>query len=230
MRCIHCLKETDEITDDHVFPTSWFPSSTPQAIQRWTAPSCGQCNNELSKKEEDLLGRLAICLNPEQTAGFGLADKILRSFGVGSIDPNKLSEKELSIREKKRQKFVQEINSFAGPINPIAKIDDRENIKKGPPIPITGELLLSVYEKIVRGCEYVMGNARYIEPPYRVQIFGDQVKQEFEDTFKGLPVTRELGLGFKITRIIAAEDPLTVLYNITLWDTFKIYAIVTFFD
>lgn len=229
MRCIHCLKEVDKITDDHVFPSSWFPNGTSGVVQRWTVPSCWDCNNELSKKEEDLLARLAICLHPDQVAGFGLADKVLRSFGVGSADPEKLGEKEMVIREKKRQKFVEEINSFSGPINPIAKVDDDRIIKRGPAIPIDGALMLAVYEKVIRGCEYTLNNHRYVEVPYRIQIFGQKVKKEFEETFKDFPTTRELGPGFKITRIIAAEDSLTVIYNITLWDTFRIYAMVTFF-
>src|ERR1035437_6096748 len=59
--CVHCLRFTDDITRDHVFPDSWYPESTPATVQRWTVPCCQPCNKELGVVESDLLVRLALC-------------------------------------------------------------------------------------------------------------------------------------------------------------------------
>jgi hypothetical protein len=52
LQCIHCGAAVDETTKDHVFPASWYPETTPEEIQRWTAPSCGACNNRLGSIEK----------------------------------------------------------------------------------------------------------------------------------------------------------------------------------
>ena len=54
-RCIHCRETLVEATKDHVFPSSWYPDTTPDEVQRWTAPSCQRCNVESGRLEEDLL-------------------------------------------------------------------------------------------------------------------------------------------------------------------------------
>ena len=48
-RCVHCLHEVDAITDDHLFPRSWYPTTTPQNLEKWKFPACGRCNREYGK-------------------------------------------------------------------------------------------------------------------------------------------------------------------------------------
>lgn len=105
-RCIHCLRVTDSITADHVFPSSWYPDTTPTTVQRWTAPSCPECNSELGKLEKDLLVRLILCVNPKSEAASGLASKALRSLG---LDADWLSDRERSYRDRLRAKIRSEL-------------------------------------------------------------------------------------------------------------------------
>ena len=81
-RCVHCLKNVEDLTRDHVFPKAWYPANTPQNLERWTIPSCRKCNEEYGRLEEDLLFRLGMCLDPEDAKSSGIADKVLRA-----IDP-----------------------------------------------------------------------------------------------------------------------------------------------
>src|SRR5437016_2708845 len=80
-RCVHCLAMTDSPTADHVFPKHWYPDSTPQHIQRWTAQSCPKCNETHGQLEKDLFVRLIFCV-ADSEATSGLREKALRSLGL----------------------------------------------------------------------------------------------------------------------------------------------------
>ncbi len=48
-----------------------------------TVPDCRECNNRLSKLEQDLLVRMGLCVDPTQWEACGISAKALRSLGVG---------------------------------------------------------------------------------------------------------------------------------------------------
>ena len=75
-RCVHCLKDIDEMTDDHLFPVSWYPKSTPENLAKWKFPSCKECNSNLGKIEEDLLWRLGLTIDPADARSSGIAEKV----------------------------------------------------------------------------------------------------------------------------------------------------------
>ena len=107
-RCVHCLRITGVTEDDHVFPDSWYPDSTPTTVQRWTAPSCPRCNREHGRLENDLFIRLSMCVDSKKMAAAGLAAKAMRAMG---FDTEGLSESEQRHREAVRQKIKSEIVS-----------------------------------------------------------------------------------------------------------------------
>jgi 5-methylcytosine-specific restriction endonuclease McrA len=86
-RCVHCLTLTDDLTADHVFPNSWYPDATADTVQRWTVPSCGDCNRKLGELERDLVIRMALCVDPKSQSASGLAAKALRSLGLDVEGP-----------------------------------------------------------------------------------------------------------------------------------------------
>lgn len=153
-RCVHCLSQTDSLTADHVFPSSWYPDTTPPTVQRWTVPCCSVCNLELGRLEKDLLIRLVLCVNPKSEAASGLASRALRSLG---IDVDHLSERERIHRARLRNKLRAELMPQADLVGKPGKIPGL-----GPPegsespwsLPIPWAGLAIVAEKIVRGCEY----------------------------------------------------------------------------
>lgn len=81
-RCVHCLADLIEETADHWFPRSWYPSSTPANLEKWTFPSCSKCNGELGAIEDRLKERLALGIDPQAAAGRGVVDSALRA-----VDP-----------------------------------------------------------------------------------------------------------------------------------------------
>ncbi len=82
-RCIHCRGTLTEATKDHVFPSSWYPDTTPGEVQRWTAPSCERCNAHFGRLEKELLVFLACCINPQKAAARGLYQRVRRTMGIG---------------------------------------------------------------------------------------------------------------------------------------------------
>src|SRR5712664_2404712 len=86
MKCVHCFIELNEKTKDHVFPTSWYPDTTPTQVQRWTVPSCARCNGTLGRIERELFVRLALGTDPTKAEASGMSKTALRSLGIGVGD------------------------------------------------------------------------------------------------------------------------------------------------
>jgi hypothetical protein len=165
LRCIHCGKPVDETTKDHVFPTSWYPETTPEDTRRWTAPSCGECNNSLGSMEKKVLSRLILCVDPQKPEAAGLYAKLKRSLGVGVDD---LSKEEAAHRQKQKLGLIAAIKRHdpASNASILPGLGSHTGFRDEnlPQIRIPGDLLLKVYEKIVRGCEYVLAG-RIVEEP-----------------------------------------------------------------
>ncbi len=79
-RCVHCLREVEGLTSDHVIPESWYPGSTPLDLEKWQAPACSECNSESGKVEAKLLEYMGLCVDPESEAAEGIGEKALRAF------------------------------------------------------------------------------------------------------------------------------------------------------
>ncbi len=230
LRCIHCGKAVDETTKDHVFPTSWYPETTPEDTRRWTAPSCGECNNSLGSMEKKVFSRLILCVDPQKPEAAGLYAKLKRSLGVGVDD---LSKEEAAHRQRQKLGLMAAI----GPHNPATSasilpgLGSHTGFKDEdlPRIRIPGDLLLKVYEKIVRGCEYVLAG-RIIEEPYSVQIYFVHDHNVPEDLARGLesPAAEHvhMGPGFRVVRVAAHDDPNAIAYEITLWGSAYFFAFI----
>jgi AbiV family abortive infection protein len=87
VRSVHCLKPLEKKTKDHVFPSSWYPETTPPNVQRWTVPSCAECNGKFGEMEKELFIRAAICVGPIKGEAAGLSQKAVESMGGGRVRP-----------------------------------------------------------------------------------------------------------------------------------------------
>jgi hypothetical protein len=98
------------MTEDHVPPKSWYPDTTPSSVQYWKVPSCTKCNNDLGRKERDLLVRFGLFIDSSQKDASGLAPRALRALG---LDTRNLSDKERGHREQARAKIRNELMDYA---------------------------------------------------------------------------------------------------------------------
>jgi len=220
-RCTHCLKTLKKRTKDHVFPSSWYPANTPSYVQRWTVPSCTECNGKFGKLENNLFPKLALCVDPQKAEASGITKKVLVLFGIGV---NNISEKEKLTRETIRKKFLKEVKSYSSKIKPFPGLGFHKDFPKKLQVCISvPPELIPVLEKIIRGVEYKLGK-RYIEPPYKLKIYHIfEEPKEIQKVLKYSVIT-SLGPGFRVERVVSSNQTSPVLYKTTIWGTLISYA------
>lgn len=225
-RCIHCGKHLTKATRDHVFPSSWCPDSTPSHIQRWVVPSCDDCNNKFGSMEQELLVRFGLCIDPTKAAASGISKKALAAFGIGVSG---LSEKEARIRKALRDKVLGSAKPYdkrADPhiipgLGPRAGTPPERQIQ----IELSGETLLEVAKKIVRGCEFWLSNGRIVEPPYELKTYvPSEMPSELIPHLKS--GSDYFGPGCRIRRAMPNDEPLTRAYELRVWDTMTLAALI----
>ena len=93
---------------------------------------------------------------------------------------------------------------------------------------MTVESIHAVVKKIVRGCEYWLADGRIVEPPYEIEVIFPRETPELVKAvmarFALGPV--HLGPGLRIRRGGAQDDPLCAMYELVMWDTMVVYAII----
>ncbi len=227
-RCVHCLQPLEKRTADHIFPRSWYPKGTAESVQRWTAPSCQQCNKRLGAAEKDLMVSLAMCGHDSSLDSSDISERALRAVAIGTAG---LSEKEQAHREKYRRKILSRVLPYFA-VKHISQTVHGASSEKPPlgelePVMvITLDLVSPVAEKIVRGLEFKLAG-RYIEPPLSLKTFIVPVERvhEWDDVFEK---TTELqfGPGFKVFRAVPNASDVIVMYRIVIWETLTVHVAV----
>jgi|SRR5579859_2248402 len=227
MRCVHCLSLLEKKTKDHVFPSSWYPATTPEKIQRWTVPSCGECNGKYGEMEKELFIRAAMCVGPLKAEAAGLSRKAVESLGVGVSG---LSPEEKKHREALKKKIVGELEPYVAgtPTFPGLGLHKGFSPHQQYMVKIPEVLLKEVAGKIVRGCEYVLGNQRLTEDPAHLRIYFAEENsiQDVLRVFDKFGAATHLGPGFRVTRAVAHDDHRLVMYKIDIWGTWSIFAVI----
>lgn len=228
-KCVHCLQIFDGITRDHVLPSSWYPDATPEEVQRWTVPSCEACNNQLSRVERELLIRMGLCVDPERREALGISTRALRSLGIGA---GELREREAGHRRTTRERITGQMRQFEDGMEAhvLPGFERRDEMPQAmrPVVLVSAEALARVTEKIARGCEFRIGNERYVEPPYTLEALFptqegiDQIRLLMDEV-----PPLDLGPGLHIARRVDERDPLTVLYRLILWGTLTSFAAIS---
>ena len=226
-KCVHCLRDNVTRTWDHVFPKSWYPDTTPSNLAKWKIPSCDKCNAEYGELEQDLLMRLACCVDPNAAASSGIYSKVLTSVDARYAT----NPKEARIRIARRKKLQAEL--LYGDQIPQEGIypglGERWNRSKDEQVAILipASSFHRLTEKIVRGIFFIEGG-QYIEPPYFIDFYAvddmgaAQIKEllyRFGTEYARVP-------GILINRAITPEDGVSAIILIEVWNSFKMYASV----
>lgn len=226
-KCVHCLKDPVERDWDHVFPESWYSDSSPENQYKWQVPSCVPCNSALGKIEDDLLRRIALCLDPHSPASSDLVLKALRAH-TPSAGKN---ERDRNARAALRKRVLKEaLEAAAFPEEAVYPgIGDRWGHPKEAQLPvlIPADSFHRFTEKIVRGIFYV-ADRKFIEPPFVVESFALDPSvsgsiREIIDKF-GITYAREPGV--VVRRAVTTDDGMSSLFEIEFWGQFKRYAAV----
>lgn len=228
-RCVHCRELLVEKTKDHVFPSSWYPDSTPEKLQRWTVPSCKGCNGEFGEMEKELFVRMAMCIDPRKPAAAGLWSRARQWIGIGVTG---LDNEEMRHRRTLKAKILADAR-------PISS-EDLDHLLPGlgphPEAPagsqleisIPEDLLSAVAKKIVRGCEFWLADGRIIEPPYEIDVLYARRENLPASVTELISVfgRAHLGPGLQIRRGAAHDELGAAMYEIEAWDTWTFYACI----
>lgn len=226
-RCIHCREHMEKRTKDHVFPDSWYPMSTSSKVQRWTAPSCGDCNHTFGEMEKELFVRLVLCVDPRKIGAMGLSKRAVRSLGV---DAPGISPEERRHREALKNRILAEIKPYSSEAQEHALPGLEAHPGFAPEqllqMDIPAELVYAVAKKIVRGIEYWLANGRIVEPPYELSIHF--ARETPPDVIKAFAPSNPvyLGPGFRVRRASAVDDLGIVMYEMIIWESLIFYAVI----
>lgn len=226
-KCVHCLVESVDRTWDHVFPRGWYPDTTPPDVYKWQIPCCAKCNQDYGRLEEDLLFRLALCVDPFATATSGIVDKALRSMKP-EYAKNSRDRAARVVRAKRVSKEL--LNGADIPQSAVYPgLGERwsRSSEKGIGIRVPAESIRRLAEKIVRGIHY-LEDEMFIEPPLTIEFFaltdeGAKPAIEILDQF-GSIYAREPGI--VVRRAVPADAPMNGIFEINVWEQFKMYASV----
>jgi hypothetical protein len=227
-KCVHCLTDAVERNWDHVFPSSWYPDSTPPNTEKWKVPSCLPCNEKYGRLESDFLSRVGLCLDPNHPASQGIVQATLRSMnaqaGRDEHDSSRRRERARRLLSEGLKEGQFPENSMFPGMAPRAAIPNEERV--GLPIPVEYFTLIAV--KVVRGLFFVE-EQRFIEPPYTIDhyVYDEEEARPFEAALAkfGAIYAREPGL--IVHRAVAVDDGLSSLFKITFWKQLTTYATVT---
>jgi hypothetical protein len=225
-RCVHCRNVAT--TKDHVFPDSWYPESTPETVQHWTAPSCEPCNRDLGFAEKEVFVRLGLCVNPQKVAATGISKRVIRSLGIGAEG---LDEDEMRIRAALKNEVLEGAKPYSDAVTPhlLPGIGPHPEApaEQQIQINISADKLYQVARKIVRGCEFWFSNGRIVELPYELDIFFAH-QADVPDVirvFSGFD-SIHFGPGFRVRKGTTNEDPLSAIYEVVIWDSLVFYATI----
>lgn len=225
--CVYCLVDlpATELTIDHVIGRSWFPSER-SSVAKWKAPACKRCNNRYSFAEGDVLGRVALCLDPNDPALSGIVEKAKRA-----IDPKyATSERDRVRRLKRREEIGRSVMDVHDPHGQGVLPSFRGNFLEGSRtgIRIPARALEGVVEKWIRGvhyCEFGRPvpadygvSAQFVNDEDAAKAFGEVV-QHAQHIQKGS--------GVEVLIFHAEENSeFIAYYAFTIWKKLKVYGVV----
>ena len=230
IRCVYCLKEFDKLTDDHVIPKSWYPKTTPEGMEKFQVPSCNVCNNHFSKIESKLLTVFGLCLSPATEETAEVSTSVLRSMKPGLAD----TEREKAHRLKKRDNVLKHMKAFANEsaipqesTYPGFGIQKDVEYDRYEAVLMEKAMLEEFISKVVKGLTYRL-NHTYLEATHQITIFppDDNTKSVFDPILERYGNLFDRGPGLSIIRALAAEDPMSSIWKIVLWNKLITYATV----
>jgi len=226
-KCVFCLNYSEDITNDHVFPNSWYPKNSTVNLEKWKVPFCRKCNSELGKIEEDLRLRLGLCLDSDAQESLGIPESVLRSLNA----KDGKNEKDIKIRGEKKRKIINEINDY--------QPDQLENILPNfgtmegvvyselKQIEVKPESLFKLSEKIIRGMIFKT-TKKFIESDYQISTYicDDNEIPDFIVFMNSYGTTYHRDQAFIFKKAIVNASDFEGLYSIEIWGRLKLYASV----
>ena len=178
--CIFCGVR-GEVTDEHIFPLSWYPDDTPADIWKWQAPSCFACNNKkYAPKELRVFPFLAMSTDPEMPGAKGIAERAWRAADTSAGKSDKEKEARSRLRELMRKRLEslkpEDVTEGADYLGWRHQTDELVATH------VKAEDILPVIGKIARGFIYIDSGQR-VTDEFVVKVFREL--SAVPDVFRG---------------------------------------------
>jgi len=230
--CVHCLKYFEELTEDHIFPKSWYPDSTPQNIEKWVVPACFECNNKLGRIEEEVYKKIAPTMSYKDIASVSIPEKAIRLYNPSlAKDEEGKRCKEANIR-----KIIPDLLYTDEMPKAIMKNCGPKEGESGKLylVHVSFVLLNPFAEKVIRGLEFKFRNKlidpnireiKIIHPSVEIDNIAPTEMQELNNILNTNGIKIDRGPGFIVRHVIDKYD--TSLYHITIWGKIEIWGDVS---
>jgi hypothetical protein len=230
-RCVYCLTDFDKLTTDHILPRSWYPKTTPESLEKYQAPVCNECNNKYSRIEAELLTVFALCTPPNTEATDGVIEPVMRSLKpqLASTDRERHHRIKKIVKLQRNMRTYKDCQSIPhNAIYPNFGIQSDLEYEQYDAVFLNKENLESFLEKVIRGLTYRLNN-QYIEQSHCITTYLPTVETEniFEPILQQWGEIFERGKGVTIIRAIPADDPVSSVWKIILWERFITYSAVS---
>lgn len=223
--CVYCLKPTERMTWDHVFPRSWYPENYVSQEEKWKVPSCRTCNNRFSNIEKELLIRLGLCLDTSHAEASGIGDLALRSLDSRHAKNNKDAlhrRRKLDQIQAEQLPYSEKMSVYPGFDAGRFLYDD----EKPSALTISPHHIEGFAEKVVRGILFIY-EGKLIDESYEIStyVLNENHALEMMSNLSGVRVhLREPGI--KISRCTVPDDAVTSVFRIEIWGQLRLHTIV----
>ena len=226
-QCVHCLGRFDALTWDHVFPSGWYPETTPANLAKWKIPSCLKCNHEHSKNEGELLIRLGMCIDPDDAMSAGIAEKVLRATRASEGRDQRDADRREATRQKLLSQVLEGENIPRQAIYPGFGPPPGQAVQDQVALPISANGLRRLAEKVVRALIYI-ADQRVLEAPFTLQTFvlDDAGSKPIREALAKHGTVFERGPAIKVTRAVTPQDGMSGFYEVEIWGRLKMYVSV----
>lgn len=155
--CVFCLSRKAK-EGEHVFPKSWYPTTTPSTVQRLTVPVCRVCADEFEKAERAFALPLLMGLDGGHPDMAGVADRLRRSWQC----ENAANAKDAKHRADRLRRMWREVQFVVPPADDLEpnrpKVRVRTlaglHITASPAFPLERKAEMRIADKFVRGFHY----------------------------------------------------------------------------
>ena len=150
--CIYCRTAT-ATEDEHVFPDSWYPDTTPANVTRLKVPSCGRCNDEWEKVERALGQELVMSVTRGTPGVAGVAERLTRSWQPQRAK-NEKDRRHRTARLLKVERTMTWAPPTPGKPQVIVRTQAGLYFRASPARRLDPSLRRRIAEKFIRGLHY----------------------------------------------------------------------------
>ncbi|MBW2324245.1 MAG: hypothetical protein JRF41_12155 [Deltaproteobacteria bacterium] len=189
-------------------------------------PACKKCNEKYGKIEYDLLVRFGLCLDRTQEGAKGIPEKALRSINPKAGKNIKDSYHRQKIRQKTLREALMANEIPKTAILPGFGLHPSQDFADVIGITVGVNELEALGEKLVRGITYV-SSGRYIEEDHEIKIYFDPNQgAAFAELVEKYGTKHHRGPGISVSYAAAEDDPVSGVFDFTLWGTYRFWAAV----